>query len=186
MSGEEPPRATQRGPSGGVGVHSGAKPLTLRFFVAHPAHVIALGFGTGLSPIAPGTVGTLFAIPLGDWLRLVTSDPGYLLVVLIVVLGGGWAAERTGRELGVRDHGGIVIDEIAAFLLVMFFVGTDLRRVALAFVLFRFFDIAKPPPIRTIDARMKNGAGVMLDDLVAAAFALLVFAILVRVTGWPT
>jgi phosphatidylglycerophosphatase A len=161
-------------------------PLTLRFFASHPAHVIALGFGTGLSPIAPGTVATLFAIPLGDWLRLVTNDIGYLAIVLLVVLGGGWAADRTGRALGVADHSGIVIDEIAAFLLVMFFVGTDWRRVALAFVLFRLFDITKPPPIRTIDARMKHGAGVMLDDLAAAAFALIAFAIVVRVTGWPT
>jgi phosphatidylglycerophosphatase A len=163
-----------------------AAPLTLRFFVAHPAHMIALGFGTGLSPVAPGTVATLFAIPLGDWLRLVTNDLGYLLVVLLVVLGGGWAAERTGRALGAADHSGIVIDEIAAFLLVMFFVGTDWRRIALAFALFRLFDIAKPPPIRAIDARIKNGAGVMLDDLVAAAFTLVVFAIVVRVSGWPT
>lgn len=162
-----------------------AAPLTFRFFVAHPAHIVALGFGTGLSPLAPGTVGTLFAIPLADWLRLMTNDAGYLLVVLLVILGGGLAAERTGRALGVPDHGGIVIDEIAAFLLILFFVGTDFRRIALAFALFRVFDIAKPPPIRAIDARMKNGIGVMLDDLVAAAFALLAFAIVVRLTGWP-
>ena len=159
--------------------------LTFRFFVAHPAHFIALGFGTGLSPWAPGTVATLFAIPLADWLKVHTTDAGYLLAVVLFIAVGAWASERTGRDLGVADHGGIVIDEIAAFLLVMFFVGTDLARVALGFLLFRLFDIAKPPPVSTIDARMKNGVGVMLDDLAAAGLALLAFAVIVRVTGWP-
>jgi phosphatidylglycerophosphatase A len=159
--------------------------LTFRFFVAHPAHVIALGFGTGLSPWAPGTVGTLFAIPLGDWLNLRTSDTEYLVVLALLAIVGAWAADRTGRDIGVADHGGIVIDEIVAMLLVMFFVGTDPARVALGFLLFRAFDIAKPPPIRTLDARMKNGIGAMLDDLVAAAMALVAFALVVRLTGWP-
>jgi phosphatidylglycerophosphatase A len=159
--------------------------LTFRFFVAHPAHFIALGFGSGMSPWAPGTVGTLFAIPLGDWLNLHTTDAGYLLAVAALFAVGTWAADRTGRDLGVADHGSIVIDEIAAFLLVMFFLGTDLARVAVGFLLFRIFDIVKPPPIRAVDARMKNGLGVMLDDLVAAAMALVVFAVLLRVTGWP-
>jgi phosphatidylglycerophosphatase A len=162
-----------------------ARPLTFRFFTAHPAHMIALGFGSGMSPWAPGTVGTLFAIPLGEWLRLHTTDVGYLFVVALFVLGGAWAADRTGRDLGVPDHGGIVIDEIAAMLLMLCFTGTSLARVALAFLLFRLFDILKPPPIRALDARMKNGIGVMVDDLVAAGMALLAFALIVRITGWP-
>lgn len=162
-----------------------APALTFRFFVAHPAHFVALGFGTGLSPWAPGTVATLFAIPLGDWLALRTSDAGYLAIVALLLVAGAWAAQRTGRDLGVADHGGIVIDEIVAFLLVMYFAGTSLPRIALAFLLFRLFDIVKPPPISTIDARLKNGVGVMLDDLVAAALALFAFAVIVRVTGWP-
>ena len=164
---------------------SAAPPLTFRFFVAHPAHFIALGFGAGMSPWAPGTVGTLLAIPLVDWLNLYTTDAGYLVAVLAFFVVGAWAAERTGRDLGVADHGGIVIDEIAAFLLVMFFVGTDLARVALGFLLFRLFDIVKPAPIRTVDARMKNGVGVMLDDALAAGMALVAFAVILRVTGWP-
>jgi phosphatidylglycerophosphatase A len=163
-----------------------APALTFRFFVAHPAHIVALGFGTGLAPWAPGTVASLFAIPLGDWLALHTSDAGYLGAVAMLAVAGAWACEKTGRDLGVADHGGIVIDEIVAMLLVMFFAGTDLARVALGFLLFRLFDIVKPPPIRAIDARMKNGVGVMLDDLVAAAMALVVFAIILRVTGWPS
>ena len=160
-------------------------PLTFRFFTSHPAHMVALGFGSGMSPWAPGTVGTLFAIPLGEWLWLHTTDVGYLLVVALFVLGGAWAADRTGRDLGVPDHGGIVIDEIAAMLLMLYFTGTDLAHVALAFLLFRLFDILKPPPIRTLDARLKNGIGVMVDDLVAAGMALVAFAAIVRVTGWP-
>ena len=166
--------------------HDRMPALTFRFFVAHPAHFVALGFGAGMSPWAPGTVGTLLAIPLGDWLNVVTSDAGYLVAVAALALVGAWASDRTGRDLGVADHGGIVIDEIVAMLLVMFFVGTDLRRVALGFLLFRLFDIVKPPPIRALDARMKNGVGVMLDDLVAAALALVSFAVIVRLTGWPT
>jgi phosphatidylglycerophosphatase A len=162
-----------------------APALTIRFLFAHPAHFVALGCGTGLSPWAPGTVATLFAIPLGDWLNLYTNDLGYLAAVALLFALGAWAAGRTGRDLGAADHGGIVIDEIAAFLLMMFFTGTDLARIALAFGLFRLFDIAKPPPIRAIDARMKHGVGVMLDDLVAAAMALVVFAAVVRFTGWP-
>ncbi|GIK85447.1 MAG: phosphatidylglycerophosphatase A [Burkholderiales bacterium] len=162
-----------------------APALTFRFFLSHPAHFVALGFGTGLAPWAPGTVATLFAIPLGDWLAVTTTDAGYLAAVAVLFAVGVWAAERTGRDLGVPDHGGIVIDEIVAFLLVMYFAGTSLERVALGFLLFRLFDIAKPPPIRAIDARMKSGLGVMLDDLVAAAMALVAFAVIVRVTGWP-
>lgn len=158
---------------------------TLAFMLAHPAHVIALGLGAGLSPWAPGTLGTLIAIPIAFALWRWTNDVVYLAAVLAALFGGAWAAERTGRSLGVADHTGIVIDEVAAFLLVLFFVGPRPGRIAFAFVLFRVFDIVKPPPIRAIDARMKSGLGVMVDDLVAAGFALLVFAAVVRMTGWP-
>jgi phosphatidylglycerophosphatase A len=155
-----------------------------RFLVAHPAHMIALGFGTGLSPVAPGTVGTLFGLLLGAYVAQHTSDLGYLTVVALTIVAGAWAAERTGRDLGVADHGGIVIDEIAAIMLMLFFTGFDGLRPAFAFVLFRLFDIVKPPPIRTLDARWKNGLGVMADDLLAAGFALLVFALGVRILAW--
>ena len=158
---------------------------TLRFLLAHPAHLIALGFGAGLSPWAPGTLGTLLAIPLAFALWTWANDAAFLALVLVLLLGGAWASQRTGRDLGATDHGGIVIDEVAAFLLVLFFTGSQLSRIALAFVLFRLFDIVKPPPIRQIDARMKSGIGVMADDLVAAGFALVVYAAIVRVSGWP-
>ena len=158
---------------------------TLGFMLAHPAHVIALGLGAGLSPVAPGTFGTLVAIPIAFGLWRFANDIVYLSVVLAVLFGGAWAAQRTGRALGEPDHGGIVVDEVAAFLLMLFFVGPQPVRIAFAFVLFRLFDIVKPPPIRAIDARIKSGLGVMADDLVAAGFALLVFAAVVRLTGWP-
>jgi len=96
---------------------------------------------------------------------------------------GIWAAQVTGDHLGAPDHGAIVIDEIAAFLLVLFFAGGDLLRDAVAFVVFRFFDIVKPPPIRAVDAALKNGAGVMVDDFLAAGYALIVLAILRRLFG---
>ena len=99
-----------------------------------------------------------------------------LLVVALFVLGGAWAAERTGRDLGVADHGGIVIDEIAAMLLMLFFTGTDLARIALAFLLFRLFDIVKPPPIGWLDRTVKGGFGAMLDDFVAAGDGAHVYA----------
>src|SRR5271156_2989363 len=99
----------------------------LRFLLHHPAHFIALGFGAGLSPVAPGTFGTLVAIPIALLLREQAGGPALLGAV------GIWASEVPGRALGVPDHGGIVIDEIAAFLLVLFFTGITPLRIAVAF-----------------------------------------------------
>jgi phosphatidylglycerophosphatase A len=150
------------------------------FLFAHPAHFIALGFGAGLSPIAPGTVGTLVALPIAWWLGAQASDALFLAVIAAFLIVGVWASQVTGRHLGVADHGSIVVDEVAAFLLVLFFVGSSPLRQAFAFLLFRVFDIVKPPPIGYVDATMKNGAGVMLDDLLAAGYTLLVLAIAQR------
>lgn len=157
---------------------------TLRFLFAHPAHFIALGFGAGLAPVAPGTFGTLVAIPMAIALRAYASDAVYLLVVAAFLGIGVWAAAVAGRNLGVPDHGAIVWDEVVAFLLVLFFVDGDGVAVALAFLLFRLFDIVKPPPIRQLDAALKNGFGVMLDDLLAAGYTLLVLALGRRVWEW--
>ncbi|MFA7666712.1 MAG: phosphatidylglycerophosphatase A [Burkholderiaceae bacterium] len=142
------------------------------------SHAIALGFGSGLSPVAPGTVGTLWA-----WLVFVVVDPllapahwAAILVAGFVI--GIWACERTARDLGVADPGAIVWDEIVAFWLVLLFVPASGFAQFGAFVLFRFFDIVKPPPIRYYDARFRNGFGTMFDDLLAALFTLLVFALI--------
>ncbi len=156
---------------------------TLRFLLSHPAHFLALGFGAGLSPVAPGTFGTLVAIPIAAGLRAYTSDAVFLGAIVALALAGIWAAGITGRALGVPDHGAIVVDEVAAFLFVLWFVGAEPMRVAFAFLLFRLFDILKPPPIRQLDAALKSGTGVMLDDFVAAAYTLLAFALAVRLFG---
>jgi phosphatidylglycerophosphatase A len=153
---------------------------TLRFLASHPAHFIALGFGAGLAPFAPGTFGTLVAIPIAYGLRAVTGDLGFAIAVAALIGLGIWASSVTSRNLGVADHGAIVIDEVAAFLLVLFFVGLEPVRVTVAFLLFRLFDIVKLPPAREIDRHWHGGIGVMLDDLVAAGYALLAFAIVVR------
>jgi len=159
------------------------RPPSLRFLFSHPAHFIALGFGTGLAPIAPGTVGTLLALPLAALLRATTDYRGFLLAVAVAFAIGVWAADRSGRDLGVADHSAIVWDEVVAFLLVLFFVGADPWRQGLAFLLFRFFDIVKPPPARFIDREWHTGFGVMADDIVAAFYALLVFALWQRLFG---
>jgi len=154
---------------------------SLAFLVSHPAHFIALGFGAGLSPLAPGTVGTLLALPVAMALRKFGGDLVFLAAIGVALVVGVWAAERTGRDLGEADHGAIVCDEVAAFLLVLFFVGADPLRQAFAFVLFRVFDILKPPPAQFIDRQWKHGFGVMADDLVAAFYALLVLALWQRI-----
>jgi phosphatidylglycerophosphatase A len=148
-----------------------------RFLIRHPAHLLAFGFGAGLTPGAPGTVGTLLAFPL-FWLLQPRLSPAEFLVLLAVMFGVGiWACEKTGSALGVSDHGGMVWDEIVAFLLVLFFTPDSPYWQAFAFLAFRLFDIAKPPPIRYYDRTLKGGFGVMFDDIVAAAYALLLLAI---------
>ena len=154
----------------------GTRPA-VRFLFAHPAHFMALGFGSGLAPFAPGTFGTLVAVPIALALRTWGSDAAFIVVIVVAFVAGAWSAQITGRHLGVADHGSIVIDEVAAFLLVLFFTGVEPLRMGIAFLLFRFFDIVKPPPIRQLDAAFKNGVGVMADDALAALYTLLVFAV---------
>jgi len=146
------------------------------FAFSHPAHAIALGFGAGLSPFAPGTVGTLVAWPLG-WYASSVMPPALLAAAMapLFVL-GIWACALTGRHLGVADHRAMVWDEIVAFLLVLAIVPRTFAWQLAAFVLFRFFDIAKPPPIRALERRYHGGFGVMFDDLIAAGYALLMLA----------
>ena len=143
---------------------------TLRFLLSHPAHFIALGFGAGLAPVAPGTFGTLVAIPIAFALRAYLPDALFLAAVVVFLALGVWAAAVTGRDLGVPDHGAIVWDEVVAFLLVLYFVGDDAVGVAFAFLLFRVFDIVKPWPAGACE-KIAGGWGVMLDDLVAGIYA---------------
>ena len=149
-----------------------------RFLLQHPAHFYALGFGAGLAPVAPGTFGTVVALPIAVALWANAGDVVFVAAVLALGAIGAWAAEVTGQHLGVPDHGAIVCDEVVAFLLVLFFTGPDPLAIGIAFLLFRAFDVVKPPPIRFFDVRWKNGWGVMFDDLLAALYTLLVLAVL--------
>lgn len=144
-----------------------------KFLFAHPAHLIAFGFGTGLAPKAPGTVGTLLGLPL-FWLVITLAPdlPNQIILLIATFLLGIWACGRTGRALGVADHGGMVWDEIVAFALVLLFTPAGWLWMALAFALFRLFDILKPWPIRLADTHFKSGFGVMFDDLLAALYAI--------------
>jgi len=147
----------------------------LKFLFAHPAHLIAFGFGSGLAPKAPGTVGTLLGLPLFWLVVAVAQDlPNQIILLIASFLLGIWACGRTGRALGVADHGGMVWDEIVAFALVLLFTPAGWLWMALAFALFRLFDILKPWPIRLADTHFKSGFGVMFDDLLAALCAIVI------------
>lgn len=163
---------------------------TGHFMMAHPAHVMALGFGSGLSPIAPGTAGTLWAWGIFALLqdRLTESQWGWLIAISLV--GGWWVCSLTAKRMRVLDPSSIVWDEIAAFWLVLWLISpTSFLGQAAAFALFRFFDAVKPGPVGWADqlfhqvdpatdpnAWHKAGAGIMLDDVVAAFCTLLVMA----------
>ncbi|MDB5811633.1 MAG: phosphatidylglycerophosphatase [Betaproteobacteria bacterium] len=149
----------------------------------HPAHVIAFGGGAGLVPFAPGTAGTLLAFPLYWLLAAVTTLEISLAVVAAAFLVGIWACGVTGRALGAADHGAMVWDEVVAFMLVLIFTPAGWLWQAGAFLLFRAFDIIKPPPIRYFDRKLKSGFGVMFDDLLAAFYTLLILAIIKTLTG---
>ena len=152
-----------------------------RFMLSHPAHWIAQGWGSGLSPIMPGTSGTLFAWLSFDVLSARWPDwftaPNWAILIGIAFIIGTWACDRTGRDLGVADHGSMVIDEIVAFWIVLLLVPAGLGDQFWAFLWFRFFDMVKPPPIDYFDRHLKGGFGVMWDDIVAAFFTLLLLAL---------
>ncbi len=149
---------------------------TAAFMRARLSRLIALGFGSGLSPVAPGTVGTLWAwlswVVIGIWYQ----GPWLLALPVLGFLVGIVACGRTADDLGVHDHGAIVWDEIVAFWLVLALIPGSYGAQFSAFVLFRLFDIVKPPPIRHFDRSVGGGFGVMFDDLLAAFYTLLVVA----------
>ncbi|NYT64040.1 phosphatidylglycerophosphatase A [Alcaligenaceae bacterium] len=156
-----------------------SKPGLAWVFSSFP-RIVAFGLGSGLIRPAPGTWGTLMGWLL--WVLAVGRLPDAYIAVLLPVafVLGCWVCGRVGKELGKPDHGGMVWDEIVAFWLVLWLTGASPLAQLLAFVVFRFFDITKPPPVSFFDRRFKNGFGVMWDDIVAAAYSLLVIAIMVR------
>lgn len=141
-----------------------------------PGHCLSLGFGSGLVPKAPGTWGSVVGVglyfllaPLGPW--------GYWAATLLVILLGWPLCGRTAEALGEHDHGAIVLDEIAGVLVTLGLCNGSWASIGVGFLAFRLFDIAKPWPIRLADQRVRGGFGIMLDDLIAAGFALLVVEI---------
>jgi len=147
-------------------------PADLALLRAHPAHFLALGFGAGLVPRAPGTIGTALALPL-YWALAGLPPVAYWLLVGLGFVVGIWACARTAKALGEVDPSSVVLDEIIAFLAVLPFAPVSLWGALAAFALFRLFDILKPFPIGWLERRLGGGLGIMLDDLLAAAYAIL-------------
>jgi phosphatidylglycerophosphatase A len=153
---------------------------TLRFMLSHPAHVISLGLGTGLAPFAPGTFGTLLGLFATRWLQPMVGDEVFFIGLAAGFMISIWAAGVTGRALGESDHGSIVSDEVIAMALITAMLPGAMWKQAWAFLLFRLLDIRKPGPIGWADRNVKGSFGVMLDDLIAAAMTLFVFALWIR------
>jgi|SRR5712671_2059096 len=135
-----------------------------------PIHILAFGFGAGLSPRAPGTAGTLLAVPLIMFIGSFGWTTHAIVTVLLCV-SGVYICGASATKLGVHDHRGIVWDEIAGFAITMLPVPLTWYWLISGFLLFRFFDIVKPWPIREADHSLKGGLGIMLDDIIAGVFA---------------
>ena len=142
-----------------------------------PVHFLAFGLGSGLSPKAPGTAGTVAAIPFYLMMQSL-SLPVYLLVLVVATLVGIWLCDRSSKDLGVHDHPGIVWDEFCGFWLTMIAAPAGWLWVFTGFVLFRIFDILKPWPIRWLDKHVHGGLGIMIDDLLAGGFAFICLQLL--------
>ena len=143
----------------------------------HPVDLLALGFGSGLLPKAPGTAGTLAAVPVYLLVQPL-AWPSYLALTAVLFVAGIAICAHTAARLGVHDHPGIVWDEIVGYLVTMTLAPAGWPWIATGFVLFRFFDVLKPWPIRWCDRQVRGGFGIMLDDLIAGAFAACVLQLL--------
>lgn len=147
-----------------------SKSPDINFMLQHPAHFFALGLGSGLAARAPGTFGTLAAIPFWLLMAPLPLFAKVLIVFAAFIIGIGLCAKTT-NSLGVHDHGGIVWDEFVGFWLTMLFAPDGLIWLLLGFGLFRLFDIVKPWPIKLLDQKVHGGFGIMIDDVVAGLFA---------------
>jgi phosphatidylglycerophosphatase A len=146
------------------------KPVPARVVFTDPVHFLAFGFGAGLAPWAPGTAGTLVAVPIGIATHSLGMPVRCALVGLIAAI-GVWLCGESARRLNAHDHPGIVWDEIAGYLLAMLAAPSGWPWVVAGFGLFRLFDIVKPWPIRELDHGLGGGVGIMLDDIVAGVYA---------------
>jgi phosphatidylglycerophosphatase A len=139
----------------------------------NPVHLLSVGFGSGLARKAPGTFGTLAALPF--WFLLQYLSPAnYIFALLIAFAAGVYFCGETAKALGVHDHGGIVWDEFVGLWIALFLVPLNVFWIALGFALFRLFDIWKPWPIRVLDAKVHGGLGIMIDDVLAGVYAFVV------------
>ncbi len=159
-----------------------SRPDPVRVAMATPTGFLAFGLGSGLAPVAPGTAGTLAAIPFAVLIAQLPLWWGLIVVAAAFVLGIYLCAEAS-RQLGVHDHGGIVWDEFVGLWLVIVFVPFEWPWWLAALAAFRLFDILKPWPIRWMDRKIGGGFGVMVDDLLAAVYALTVLQIALRWIG---
>ena len=152
-------------------------PVSVNTVFGHPIHFLAFGFGSGLAPVAPGTFGTLVGIP---FFFFMASLPlwGYLSLILAFFLFGVWLCDRSSKMLGVHDHGGIVWDEIVGYLVTMIAAPAGWEWVIVGFILFRIFDIFKPWPIAYLDRHVSGGFGIMVDDILAGVYAMLILQLL--------
>ena len=147
------------------------------FDLKQPIQFLALGFGSGLAPKAPGTFGTLAAIPLFLLLTLL-SPLFYLFVVALLSIAGIYICGKAAEDVGVHDHPAIVWDEFIGFFITMFMIPVSWQSILVGFLLFRLFDIVKPWPISFIDKKMSGGLGIMFDDILAGAFALFIMQLI--------
>ena len=151
---------------------------------SNPVHFLAFGFGSGLSPKAPGTTGTVVAVLIHLALAPYLTLHSYLAFLVVSFLAGIYLCGNTARDLGEHDCGGIVWDEFVGYWVAMFMVPTTWYWVATAFILFRLFDILKPFPIGLLDKKVHGGLGIMLDDLLAGIYALLLVQAAILFTGF--
>ena len=156
--------------------------MSSNFKLSDPVQFLALGFGSGLSPKAPGTFGTLAAIPVFLLLSQLPVSQ-YMAVLSVMALFGIHICGYTAKAVGVDDHPAIVWDEIVGFMITMILVPVSVTTIVVGFALFRFFDIVKPWPISAVDKKIHSGFGIMLDDIIAGIMAFAVMQ-LIFVVNW--
>ena len=156
----------------------GRNKLSVRQIMSNPVLFLAFGFGSGLVKKMPGTIGTIAAIPV--YLLFIQTDAWlYSVLTTLVIITGFWICGNAAKLLGEHDFGGIVWDEVAGFLITMWLVPFSWAAVLIGFVLFRFFDILKPWPIKWIDQQVGGGLGIMLDDVLAGGMAAVILLLIV-------
>ncbi|MDU0810234.1 MAG: phosphatidylglycerophosphatase A [Burkholderia sp.] len=167
--------------------HNNQKRATLKFMLSHPAHIISLGFGIGLMPFMSGTFGTIFG-----WLIFVILNHYFFLtklewfsLILFAFISGIYITGFTAKEICIADPDSVIFDEIVSIWIVLLFITPETFSSQFSgFLLFRFFDIIKPSPISYFDRNMKNGFGIMFDDILSAFMAMFILAFLRLFLGY--